>query len=91
MEDKYKQIAEMIFVRRRRKGMSQSELAESVNVSRNYISMIERGQIQNVSLKVIFNICRTLDMDLVFTDKAFCECGTSIEHHTGMGCLYRSA
>jgi hypothetical protein len=21
----------------------------------------------------------------------FCKCGTSIEHHAGMGCLYRSA
>jgi transcriptional regulator with XRE-family HTH domain len=29
--------------------MSQSELAEAVNVSRNYISIIERGQIQYVS------------------------------------------
>lgn len=25
------------------------------------------------------------------TPEGFCECGTSIEHHTGMGCLYRPA
>ena len=25
------------------------------------------------------------------TVAGFCECGTSIEHHTGMGCLYRPA
>ena len=25
------------------------------------------------------------------TPEGFCECGTSIEHHAGMGCLYRNA
>ena len=25
------------------------------------------------------------------TPEGFCKCGTSIEHHTGMGCLYRPA
>jgi len=88
VEDKYKQIAEMIFVRRRRKGISQSELAKVASVSRNYISMIERGQMQNVSLKVIFSICSALDLDLVFSDisQLMCaECGHSKSRHETAG------
>ena len=57
-----KQIAEIIFVYRRRKRINQSELAKAANVSRNYISMIERGKIENVSLRVLINIFSALDL-----------------------------
>ena len=62
MEDK--QIAEIIFVYRRRKRINQSELAKAANVSRNYISMIERGKIENVSLRVLINIFSALDLTI---------------------------
>jgi len=58
----YRNLSEIIFFNRRKKKISQTELAKSANVSRNYISAIERGNIKNVSIGVFFSICMALDL-----------------------------
>ena len=40
--------------------MSQSELAEKAGLSRNYISLIERGQAQNTSMRVLNQLALAL-------------------------------
>jgi len=49
-------------VQRRRKdmGISQEELARRAGLSRNYISIIERGEATNVSMRIIDNIALVL-------------------------------
>lgn len=56
--------SELIAIHRDRLHISQAELARLVGVSRNYISLIERGHIENVSLKVITGIFNKLGMAL---------------------------
>jgi DNA-binding XRE family transcriptional regulator len=58
----YRNLSEILFFNRRKKKISQTELAKSANVSRNYISAIERGNIKNVSIGVFFSICAALDL-----------------------------
>lgn len=48
-----KELGRQVQAKRKEKGMSQLELAELADVSRNYVSLIERGEAQNISLKVI--------------------------------------
>ena len=48
-----KELGQQVQAKRKEKGMSQTELAKFADVSRNYISLIERGEAQNISLKVI--------------------------------------
>ena len=49
-------------VQRRRKdmGISQEELARQAGLSRNYISIIERGEATNVSMRIINSIALVL-------------------------------
>jgi len=49
-------------VQRRRKdsGLIQEELAQKANLSRNYVSIIERGDAQNVSMRIISQIAVAL-------------------------------
>lgn len=47
---------------RHKKGLSQEKLAEIVNLSREYITRVERGQ-KNISLKKLFAIADALDVD----------------------------
>ncbi len=56
-----------IYKRRREMGISQSELGKRANVSRNYISAIERGRVDNVSLFVLAKICAALRMEIKIT------------------------
>lgn len=53
-----------LVLRRHEKKMSQAELGKAAGVSRNYISMIERGFIDNVSFLVLAKICMALSMAL---------------------------
>ena len=67
---------EIIFVdqlrtRRIQKKMSQSDLAKAAGVSRNYISKIERGEIDNVSFIVFFKICYALELVYQVNGKPF--------------------
>ena len=47
---------------RQKKGLSQEKLAEIVNLSREYITRVERGQ-KNISLKKLFAIADALEVD----------------------------
>lgn len=46
---------------RNAKGLSQEKLAEMVDLSREYITRVERGQ-KNISLKKLFAICDALEV-----------------------------
>ena len=46
--------------RRRAEKLSQSELAEQVDISRNYLSQIERGEATNLSWNVRIRLCNSL-------------------------------
>lgn len=59
--DKYKYLGLNIAYYRKEKGLSQSELAERVNISRTHMSRIETADCA-VSLDVIFEICDILEI-----------------------------
>lgn len=67
MIDKY--IGKRIKQYRMQKGLTQEQLAEQVELSRNYISSIERG-VSSLSIEKIVDIINTLDCtaDDIFTD-----------------------
>lgn len=46
---------------RQRKNLSQEKLAELVDLSREYVTRVERGQ-KNISLKKLFAIADALDV-----------------------------
>jgi len=54
------EIGACILEERRKQGLSQSELAERAGVSRNYVSLIERGEATNVSVGVIDKLATVL-------------------------------
>lgn len=57
--DKYKQLGLNIAYYRKKNGLSQSKLAELVNISRTHMSRIENADC-SVSLDAIFEICDAL-------------------------------
>ena len=57
--EKYKYLGLNIAYYRKEKGLSQSQLAETVNVSRTHMSRIETADCA-VSLDVVFEICDAL-------------------------------
>ena len=57
-------LSELIAIHRDRLHLSQSELAKAAGVSRNYISLIERGHVENVSYKVLQRICHKLGLKM---------------------------
>lgn len=59
--NKYKQLGLNIAFYRKHRGLSQSRLAERVNISRTHMSRIETADCA-VSLDVIFDICDALDV-----------------------------
>jgi len=66
-----KSFVDLLYLRRKELRMSQSELAEASGVSRNYISQIERGDIDNVSFGVFFKICAALKMSMSVTAASY--------------------
>lgn len=58
-QDKYKYLGLNIAYYRKQKGLSQSKLAELVNISRTHMSRIETADCA-VSLDVVFDICDAL-------------------------------
>ena len=62
-------LGEMIGIQRIRKNMSQAQLAAAVGISRNYVSLIERGN-ENVSYSVVLKICEVLDMEISIRQKS---------------------
>jgi len=59
--DKYKRLGLNIAYYRKARGLSQSTLAELVNISRTHMSRIETADCA-VSLDVIFDICDALEI-----------------------------
>lgn len=58
-QEKYKHLGLNIAYYRKEKGLSQSTLAEMVNISRTHMSRIETADCA-VSLDVVFDICDVL-------------------------------
>ncbi len=59
-----KELSRQVQARRKEKGISQTELAEFAGISRNYISLIERGEAKNISIKVINHLAIALGTSL---------------------------
>ena len=57
----YKSLGLNIAFYRRKKNLTQLQLAELIDIDRSHMSAIELGKI-GVSLDVIFKICETLDI-----------------------------
>ena len=58
-QDKYRLLGLNIAYYRKEKGLSQSQLAELINISRTHMSRIETADCA-VSLDVVFEICDVL-------------------------------
>lgn len=56
-------LASNIKAERNRKGLTQFELAEKINVSESTISLIERG-LQTPSIFLVFDIANVLGIDI---------------------------
>jgi len=48
-----KELGRQVQEKRKEGGLSQTELGDLVGISRNYISMIERGEAENISMKIL--------------------------------------
>lgn len=55
----YKLLGEAIRVARKKAGLSQEELAEKVNLTRNYIGTIERAE-RKITLETLAKIAKVL-------------------------------
>lgn len=61
---KYRAIGLKISYYRKRKGLTQAQLAELVGISTNYLGMIERGNNgQSYSMEVLLKLAEALDVD----------------------------
>lgn len=60
--EKYKHLGLNIAYYRKERGLSQSQLAELVNISRTHMSRIEIADCA-VSLDVVFDICDALNLN----------------------------
>jgi transcriptional regulator with XRE-family HTH domain len=59
----YQALGFAVLRRRREKDLSQQDLANLANVSRNYVSMIERGGAKNISVEILVKLARALNVD----------------------------
>lgn len=50
----------IVLLRRKELNLTQGELAEQAGISRNYVSLIERGEASNVSVKVLHGLASAL-------------------------------
>lgn len=62
-DERNKILARNIKAERYRKGVTQSELAEKIDVSESTISLIERG-VQTPSIFLVYDISRFLQIDI---------------------------
>lgn len=63
MKDRLKNIGINIKSERLRRGVSQEELAEKCDISRNSVSLIETGKINPTIIRII-DIAKVLDVDI---------------------------
>lgn len=47
------ELGRQVLAKRKEKKLSQAELGEMAGISRNYVSMIERGEADSISMKVL--------------------------------------
>lgn len=47
------ELGRQVQAKRKDKDLSQTELGEMAGISRNYVSLIERGEAENISMKVV--------------------------------------
>ena len=55
------ELGQKVVARRQELGLSQDALAEKAKVSRPYISLIERGEAQNISVRVLLQLADALN------------------------------
>ena len=55
------ELGRQIFRRRKELGLRQGELAEQADISRNYVSLIERGEVSNVSVNILNSLAVALE------------------------------
>ena len=48
-----KELGRQVLAKRKEKGWSQEKLGEMAEISRNYVSQIERGEAESISIKII--------------------------------------
>ncbi len=60
---KLKKLGKSIKYARKAKGLSQEDLAELIDRSRNYIGMLERAEI-NIPILTLFEIANKLEIDI---------------------------
>ena len=63
LKNRLKNLGINIKSERLRKGISQEELAEKCDISRNSISLIETGKLNPTIIRVV-DIAKTLDVDI---------------------------
>jgi transcriptional regulator with XRE-family HTH domain len=59
----WRAFGEQVHLARRRLKLSQAEFAKAVGISRNYVSMIERG-VADPSYTIVLGLCQYLGMEL---------------------------
>lgn len=59
-------IGDRVLLERRALGIDQEELGKRANVSRPYISQIERNKASNVGLKVVDDLAAALNVSLAY-------------------------
>ncbi len=62
-DERNKIFARNLKAERYRKNLTQSELAESINVSESTISLLERG-LQTPSVFLVYDIAKTFEIDM---------------------------
>lgn len=55
-----KELGRQVLMRRKKLELTQGELAEQAGISRNYVSLIERGEARNVSVNVLHELATVL-------------------------------
>lgn len=65
-DERYRQIAKRIAYYRMKRGLSQDELADKINISKSYLSKIEApNSTKAYSLDVLFAIADGLEVDVI--------------------------
>ena len=60
MMDDAREIGYALLIRRKRRGLSQAQLARLAGISRNYVSLIERGGAANISMRIFMQLAKIL-------------------------------
>ena len=63
IKDCHKAFGEYIKSARERNGMSQTEVADKLEVTQSYLSRIERGE-REVDLALAFKLCAAIGLDM---------------------------